>query len=323
MIKSKTVERIPVVVLSGFLGSGKTTLLNRLLQFQPHSAVIINEFGATPIDQQLIKERNIPLTTLSGGCLCCQVRGSLAPLLKNLRMAWDGKSDKPFSRIFIETSGVASPEPILDTLLNERWLSTKYHYQGMIATVSATAADDYLNRFPEAQAQIAWADKLVITQTDLADSGQIRHLHDRLKELAPATPRLEVIKGEFDPEVLLNFGGKFRAVGSLAVIDGPDHGFSSISLHFDQPMAWPRLHTVLENLLDEHREHIVRLKGVVFTLEHNQPMVVHGITGRLFPPVPLPNRAETGNRGRLVLITTGEIKGLAEDIMTRLREQNA
>jgi G3E family GTPase len=80
------------------------------------------------------------------------------------------------------------------------------------------------------------------------------------------------------------------------------------------------LHTVLENLLNEHREHIVRLKGVVFTLEHNQPMVVHGITGRLFPPVPLPNRAETGNRGRLVLITTGEINGLAEDIMSRLRE---
>ena len=120
----KSIQRIPVLVLTGFLGSGKTTLLNRLLTGLPRSAVIINEFGVTPIDQQLLREHNIPLSTISGGCLCCEVRDALAPVLKNLRMAWDNAGDKkPFDRIIIETSGVANPEPVLDVLLGQNWLS--------------------------------------------------------------------------------------------------------------------------------------------------------------------------------------------------------
>jgi G3E family GTPase len=83
---TKVIERIPVFIISGFLGSGKTTLLNRLLSHAPKSAVIINEFGTIPIDQQLLREHQVQLSTLVGGCLCCQVIGSLTPLLKNLRM---------------------------------------------------------------------------------------------------------------------------------------------------------------------------------------------------------------------------------------------
>ncbi|MGZ8226282.1 MAG: GTP-binding protein [Methylococcaceae bacterium] len=96
--------------------------------------------------------------------------------IKNLRMAWEAKPVKPFARIFIETSGVANPEVELDTLLRERWLATRYRLQGMIAAVSAVSGADTLSRFPEAQAQIAWADTLVITQTDLADTTQIDQL---------------------------------------------------------------------------------------------------------------------------------------------------
>ena len=103
---SKVIERIPVFIISGFLGSGKTTLLNRLLSHAPKSAVIINEFGIAPIDQQLLRDHKVPLSTLVGGCLCCQVKGSLTPLLKNLRMAWES-GDSPFERVIIETSGVA------------------------------------------------------------------------------------------------------------------------------------------------------------------------------------------------------------------------
>jgi len=87
--------KLPVVVITGFLGSGKTTLLNGLLREWPASAVLINEFGTTPVDQQLIEQQGIPLMTLSGGCLCCQVRGALAPVLKNIRMAW-GKPGRMF-----------------------------------------------------------------------------------------------------------------------------------------------------------------------------------------------------------------------------------
>jgi G3E family GTPase len=176
-LSTKISQRIPVIVISGFLGSGKTTLLNRLLSDKPRSAVIINEFGTTPIDPQLLREHNIPLSTLSGGCLSCQVRDALAPVLKNLRMAWDNSSDKPFDRIIIETSGVANPEPVLDVLLKQNWLSARYTLQGVIPTISALNGAEVIDRFPEANAQIAWADNIVITHSDLANTSQMRILH--------------------------------------------------------------------------------------------------------------------------------------------------
>lgn len=320
MASSKTIERIPVIVLSGFLGSGKTTLLNRLLRAEPHSAVIINEFGSTPIDQELLTEHKIPLTTLSGGCLCCQVRGSLAPMLKNLRMAYDAKPDKPFSRIFIETSGMASPEPILDTLLNERWLVPRYHYQGMITTVSALAAETYLARFPEAQAQIAWADKIVLTQVDLVEAAQIERVQNRLHELAPSIPHLDSAQDSGLAEALLDFGGMFRRVAQPRPGDLPEHVFNSVALQLDQPVSWTQLQAVLKKLLNEPQGNIVRVKGVIFTEEHDGPMAVHGIAGKLFPPAPMPLRENVDNRGRLVFITGGDIKTLAETVMNALRQ---
>jgi len=320
MASSKTIERIPVFVLSGFLGSGKTTLLNRLLRAEPHSAVIINEFGSTPIDQELLAEHKIPLTTLSGGCLCCQVRGSLAPMLKNLRMAYDAKPDKPFSRIFIETSGVASPEPILDTLLNERWLAPRYRYQGMITTVSALAAETYLTRFPEAQAQITWADKLVLTQADLAEAEQVERVQNRLQELAPSIAHLESAQTSGLAQALLDFGGLFRPIAQPRSDDLPEHGFNSVALQLEQPVAWTRLQAVLETLLSDPQSTIVRVKGVIFTEEHDGPMAVHGIAGHLFPPAPMPLRENADNRGRLVFIAGGDIKTLAETVMNALRQ---
>lgn len=110
-------DKIPVIVITGFLGSGKTTLLNRLLADGVKTAVVINEFGATPIDQDLLLNQDIPMIVLSGGCLCCQIKGALAPTLKSLWMAWNKAEANPFGRVIIETSGVASPEPILDRLL--------------------------------------------------------------------------------------------------------------------------------------------------------------------------------------------------------------
>jgi G3E family GTPase len=310
--------RIPVIVLSGFLGSGKTTLLNRLLSHYPRSAIIINEFGNTPIDQQLLREHNMPISTLAGGCLCCQVIGSLSPLLKNLRMAWEAKPDKPFDRIFIETSGVANPEPVLDTLLRERWLAARYRLEGMITTVSAVNGAEMISRFPEAQAQVAWADTLVITQTDLATGGQAEELLTQLDHLAPVTNRLQAIQGAVDTAVLMAMvkPGRYRLKNTLLV---PEHHFYSVSLQLDQPLAWERLQPFLENWLGSYSKQLVRLKGMVFTLNEENPLIVQGANGRLFPPVRMPARAGDDGRGRLVFITDGEIAGLPTDIMGLMR----
>ena len=314
---SKVIERIPVFIISGFLGSGKTTLLNRLLIHAPKSAVIINEFGIAPIDQQLLRDHKVPLSTLVGGCLCCQVKGSLTPLLKNLRMAWESE-DRLFERVFIETSGVANPEPVLDILLRERWLVKRYSLQGVISTVSAIMDEDHFDYFPEAQAQLAWADTVVMTQTDLASAQQIERMNTRLDQLAPAATRLTAVQGEIDPNVLLNFPKKFRRLRDTELPDFPDHGFSSITLQLEVPIPWERLQSALL-YLTTHYKQLVRLKGLVYISGQEQPWLVQGTAGKLYPPTQLPSRSSDDGIGRLVFISKGEITGMTEAILTQLR----
>jgi G3E family GTPase len=310
--------QIPVIILSGFLGSGKTTLLNRLLSHAPRSAVVINEFGAAPVDQQLLRQHNVPLSTLSGGCLCCQVHGALTPLLKNLRMAWQSQIQKPFDRVLIETSGIANPEPVLDTLLRERWLSSRYRLDGVIVTVSAASGADVLNRFPEAQAQIAWADTLIITHTDLAEDQQTDNLIALLNRLAPAASKIQAVHGGINPATLLAFPkqNRYRLKTNTPM---PEHGFASTTLQLDPPVSWPRLKAALETLLGRHADQLLRLKGVVYTTEHDSPVCVQGSTGRLYPPTLLPSRTSDDGRSRLVFITDGEIKGLIETLRAAIQ----
>lgn len=317
MNKSKAIERIPVIVISGFLGSGKTTLLNRLLQHAPKSAVIINEFGSTPIDQQLLREHNVPMSVLAGGCLCCQVRGSLTPVLKNLRMAWEAKADKSFDRVIIETSGVANPEPVLDTLLRERWLSARYYLQGVITTVSAVSGADRLERYAEAQAQLGWADTVALTHGDLASTAQLAATSAWLDKLAPSAVRLNVVQGEVAPDLILGLSKKIRPLGQMH--NDIEHRFNSISLQLDDPIAWPRLQIALESLLNKHPQQLVRLKGVVFTPEHPEPLLIQGVSNKLYQPVRLPVRSTDDGKGRLVFITSGDVTSLAEDLMAILR----
>jgi G3E family GTPase len=314
----KLLERIPVFIISGFLGSGKTTLLNQLLTHVPRSAVIINEFGATPIDQQLLREHKIPLSTLVGGCLCCQVKGSLTPLLKNLRMAWDS-GNRPFDRVIIETSGVANPEPILDILLREHWLCRRYSLQGVISTVSAIMDEDHFDYFPEARAQLAWADTVVMTQTDLANAQQIERISTRLDQLAPAANRLVAVQGQIAPDMLLDFPKKLRQLRNYKVSDLPDHGFSSLSLQIEHPLPWERVQKLLDDLIAHYPSQLVRVKGLIYTPEQKEPLLVQATSGKLYPPARLPVRASDDGIGRLVIITHGEVSDLVEVLTAKLR----
>jgi G3E family GTPase len=299
------------------LGSGKTTLLNRLLRDGPKTAVLINEFGSTPVDQELLERQDLPLMVLSGGCLCCQIKGALAPNLKNLWMAWSRGATPPFERLIIEASGVASPEPILDTLLRDRWLASRYHLQAAVATVSVPAAEEYLDRFPEARAQVAWADVLVLTHTDRASKNHMTRLAARLNELAPATSRLVAVRGAIEPETVLAAVAPDNRRLPLGR-DSPDHGFRSVSLYLSTPIPWPRLQAVLEGLLTRHRSRLVRVKGVVRLSDRTEPMVVQAATGRLYPPAALPARASDDGFGRLVFIAAGPVHGLVEELMTAI-----
>ena len=307
-------QKIPVSVITGFLGSGKTTLLNRMLADGVKTAVVINEFGETPIDQDLLQEQNIPLTVLSGGCLCCQVKGALAPTLKNLWMSWSCAAEKPFQRVLIETSGVASPEPVLDTLLREPWLSKRYRLAHIVTTLAIPSALHQLQGHAEARAQVAWADALVLTHRDWAEADHLQALEQSLQQLAPATPRFTVESGGFDPALLSEVSQPlFRR---LPVGESPrEHAYRSLSLYFEQAPSWPDLQAALLELLSKYREELVRIKGVVFPPERAQPLVIQVAAGRWYPAQPLPSANWAERRSRLVFIATADMQQLVDDLL--------
>jgi G3E family GTPase len=307
---------LPVIVLTGFLGSGKTTLLNRLLVQGPRTAVLINEFGNTPVDQQLIDRQSIPLMTLSGGCLCCQIRGAFSPVLKNLWMAWSRSEIRPFERIIIEASGVASPEPILDTLLRDRWLAARYRLHTVVTTLAVPSALEHLERFAEARAQVAWADTLVLTHDDLVTRKDRDRLNAHLTAVAPATPQVTAVSGE-PPWLSQSWRPGGWPLSQNANL--PDHGFRSLSFHLDEPLFWPTLQSALETLLRRHRDRLVRIKGIVYLPDQVEPVVIQAASGRLYPPVPLLLRSSDDRRGRLVFIAAGPVDDLGRELMSALR----
>lgn len=303
-------SKIPVMVITGFLGSGKTTLLNRLLVAgTPNTAVIINEFGGTPVDPALIERQGLPMTTLAGGCLCCQIKGTLAPTLRNLWMARQ-QTPRPFQRMIIETSGIASPEPILDTLLRDKWLSSRYHLRQVIATLAIPSAIAQLERHAETKAQVAWADTLLLTHADLANDAQKTALAAVLDGLAPATPRFETITTHYIAEQMNYRPPALRRLPGRE--NRPTHGFSSLSLHLQTRLSWRWLQSVLQDLLSDPAMELVRIKGVVWLSNQPQPMVIQAAGQRLYPPAPLAGGGTDDLMGRLVFITHASPEILAE-----------
>lgn len=318
MNKNNAIQRIPVIVISGFLGSGKTTLLNHLLRHAAKSALIINEFGSTPIDQQLLKEHKLPMSVLAGGCLCCQIKGALTPILKNLRMAWDTKTEKPFDRVIIETSGIANPEPVMDILLRERWISTRFQLQTVAITVSAVTGAESLECFGEARAQLGWADIVLVTHGDLATSEQLAFTSAWFDKLAPGTIRLNVVQGVVEADLILGAAKKIRPIVQQQNL--AEHDFNSISLQLDMPVTWPHLLKVLQSLLKNHRE-LLRIKGVVFTPDNPEPLLIQGVGNTLYPPARLPARTADDGKSRLVFISTGDARSIEKDFHALLASQ--
>lgn len=315
---TKPLEKIPVLLLTGFLGSGKTTLLNNLIIQAPRSAVIINEFGTTPIDPELLRSHQIVLSVVSGGCLCCQLRDTLVPVLKNLRMTWENAVEKPFDRVIIETSGVANPEPVLDGLLKQNWLSARYFLQGVIATISALQGTDNLQRFPTAKAQIAWADTVVITHTDLAPLEQIELLEQQITHLSPTAEQFNAVKGVLTIDNLpQKYTNKINCL-KYFISNNPAHGFNSVVLQLVQHIAVTQLTTVLRNIMAKYEHRLVRVKGLLFDPASSQPWLIQASTGILYPPIQLPARATDDLISRLVFIVEGETNNLIDEVRQQL-----
>ena len=231
-------EITPVTLLTGFLGAGKTTLLNHLLRHPAlaRTAVLVNEFGAIGIDHRLVEAISDTTVLLNGGCLCCTIRGDL---IRALREMLPRARRDAITRIVIETTGLADPAPILTTLMRDPAVAAAYRLDGVITVVDAVNGPHHLDTHQAARRQVAVADRMVLSKTDLADPAPVRR---RLRALNPAAPVIEARDGAVDPGALFG-AGPFDAAGRIADVrrwlaaDDPHHhdaDFDAVCLAWDE-----------------------------------------------------------------------------------------
>lgn len=307
---------MPVILLTGFLGSGKTTLLRSLLAHpdMAGTAVIINEFGEVGIDHLLVDSPVLEPILLPNGCLCCTSRGQLSTSLRELAgsAAFSG-----IRRVVIETTGLADPIPLLQTLATDAAISARFRLGGVVTTVDCVNGAATLAAYDEAVCQVAIADRLLITKTDLASSQTHSELKSRLSTINPGAQTTEIIAGAIEPkdigaltlhDVLIGGGDFGRWVGTEQAAPLHDHvhehRIGTFHIIRERPLSWSAFSNWMEMLTSIRGEDLLRVKGIVDVADWpDEPVVIHGVQHILHPPVRLPAWPDKDRRTRIVFIT--------------------
>jgi G3E family GTPase len=326
----KSASRLPVSVITGFLGSGKTTLLNKLLRHDGmgDSAVIINEFGEVPLDHLLVESIEGEVAVLASGCVCCTLRSDLEQTLRDLLSRRDRGEVPAFSRILVETTGLADPAPIVQLLLNNPLVSHFVRLDTVVTTVDAVNGLRHIDEHAEAIKQAALADRLLLTKADLAAPETIEDLQRRLVALNPGAAHDVVTNGEIAPEALFGaalFDPSRKSVDARRWINEDayesrrhDHGdhehrdhhhhhhdIHAFCLSSDQPLSWEAFSTWLGRLRHGAGDDLLRVKGILNLIGESAPVVIHGVHHIFHPPVRLDAWPDSDHRSRIVFIARG------------------
>ena len=296
--------RIPVSIVTGFLGAGKTTLIRALLESPEgaNTALIINEFGEVGIDNALLRASSDATVLLGNGCLCCTVRSDLQESLRTLFADRARGAVPSFQRVVIETSGLADPSPLLQTFASDRALGQEFHLQALVAVIDAPNGARNLASAPEAREQVALADRIVLTKTDLADPA------DLLQEIAALTAATveRAVNGAIDPAYLLDERLDLPArIPQHDHAHAHSHGIDSFAVIFDKPIEWPAFEQAMAVLTALRGSDLLRVKGIVAVEGAKGPVVVHAVQHTSHRPIELQNWPDDDRRSRLVFITRG------------------
>ncbi len=334
---------IPVTIITGFLGSGKTTLLARLLGYpaMERTALIINEFGEIGLDHELIETSDETDVVLMGGCLCCTIKGDLVNTMQALAQRRERCEVLAFQRLVIETTGLADPAPILQSIMGDPQLQRAYRLDGVVTLIDAVNGLDTLDRHAEAMKQAAVADRLVITKADAATAEEVRALRARLEDLNPAATTLQAEHGDLPPERLLDAGLFDPETKSPDVVRwlneaayAPDHKhdhvhdhhhhhdinrhddrISAFCLRLDEPIPSVAVGLFLDILMADRGADLLRVKGILHIAEQPAtPMVIHAVQHVVHAPAYLDRWPSADRASRLVFI----VKDMTETEIKRL-----
>jgi G3E family GTPase len=311
----------PVTLITGFLGSGKTTLLQRLL-LDPRlsdTAVLINEFGEIGLDHHLLERIDETMVMLQSGCVCCTIRGELSTAIKDLHSRRERGLLPPFRRLVIESTGLADPFPILSTVRSDPVLRHHFSLGNVITTVDAMNGARQLDRHPESIKQVAVADRLVLTKTDLTTDEVATGLTERLQHINPGAPIWRAAEDDLDAAALLSVHDhKARQLtdSNRSVPDGHHHrhaeNIRTLALSVETPIDWTRFGIWLTMLLHRHGDALLRIKGILNIADAATPVAVHAVQHLVHTPRHLEAWPDGDRRSRLVFIVSGLGPGVIE-----------
>ncbi|HVY15079.1 MAG TPA: GTP-binding protein [Rhodopila sp.] len=309
---------IPVTVVTGALGSGKTTLIGRTLRDPAfgRTAVIVNEFGAIPLDHDLIASADESVLTLATGCLCCTVQTDLARTMLDLAARRDA-GELVYDRVLVETSGLADPAPLMQALLGDAAIAATHRVPLVVTLVDAVHGEAALDERPEARRQVALADRLLISKTDLCPAS--RMLLDRLAGLNPQAPQSAA--GQLD---LFGDPAPIGLATRLRDLPGPaGHAdLESFVLTLDRPMPALALTLLLQALAEHCGRRLLRLKGLVAIAEMpGQPAVIHGVRHVVAAPDFLPAWPSEDQTTRIVFIGQGIPRWFPARLLAAIEEE--